>query len=255
MKLIDQTENLLNELRLNGIKAELARRLRQAQDETLGHEDFLNLILCDEAQHRKDARIKRLLKNAAFRQSASAEGLDFASPRGLDKKQIMDLAGGRFIRDGLNVIILGPTGIGKTHLATAIGNAACRNGQAVAFYRMNALIEQTALARAKGTYLNLLRRLSATELLILDDFGIKPLAPQQYQDLYDILDERGEGKSTILTSQVPVANWAEVIPDPVTCEAVTDRLASRAIIVQMRGGSYRKKHRLPDRSCLTIDPS
>lgn len=241
MKLIDQTDNLMVELRLLGMRAELARRMHQAQDESLGHEDLLNLLLSDEAQYRKNARIKRLLKNAAFRQPASAESIDFASPRGIDKKQVMDLAGGRLIRDGVALIILGPTGVGKTHLATAIGNAACRQGTQTLFYRMNALMEQTALARAKGTYLNLLRRLSSAELLILDDFGIKPLVPQQFQDLYDILDERGEGRATIVTTQVPIANWSEVIPDPVTCEAITDRIASRAIIMQMKGTSYRKK--------------
>ena len=241
MKLIDQTDNLLAELKLLGMRAELARHIRQAEDESLGHEDLLNLLLLDDAQHRKNARVRRLLKNAAFRQPASAESIDFASPRGLDKKQVMDLAGGRFIRDGVALIILGPTGVGKTHLATAIGNAACRQGTQTLFYRMNALMEQTALARAKGTYLNLLRRLSSAELLILDDFGIKPLVPQQFQDLYDILDERGEGRATIVTTQVPIVNWSEVIPDPVTCEAITDRLASRAVIIQMKGTSYRKK--------------
>ena len=106
---------------------------------------------------------------------------------------------------------------------------------------MNTLIEQTNLARAKGTYLNLVRRLTGPDLLILDDFGIKPLLAQHYQDLYDIIDERGEGRSTIVTSQLPVANWSEVIDDPVSCEAITDRLASRAIKLEMKGPSQRGK--------------
>lgn len=250
MQLVDQTNNLLSELKLHGIRAELARRLKQAQDEALGHEDLLNLLLHDEAQHRKNMRIARLLKNAAFRQPASTESIDFTVSRGFDKKQIMDLAGGRFIRDGLSLLIFGPTGVGKTHLATAIGNGACRHGITTIFYRMNALIEQTTLARAKGTYLNLLRRLSTAELLILDDFGIKPLAPQQFQDLYDILDERGEGRSTIVTTQVPITNWSEVIADPVTCEAVTDRLVSRSVVIQMKGDSYRRRRPLPGRDQL-----
>ena len=147
--------------------------------------------------------------------------------------------------DGTNVIIEGPTGVGKTYLASALGHAACRQGYSTLFYRMNALIEQTTLARAKGTYLNLVKRLAGADLLILDDFGIKPLAPQQYQDLYDILDERSEGKATVVTTQLPAENWSEVIDDAVTCEAITDRLASRAVIIQMKGTSYRKKRQPP----------
>ncbi len=169
------------------------------------------------------------------------EGIDFTTSRGLDKKQIAGLASGRFIRDGMNIVILGPTGVGKSYLASAIGNASCRNGVTTLFFRMNALIEQMMLARAKGTYLHIVRKLAACELLILDDFGIKPLSAQQFQDLYDVLDERGEGKPTIITSQLPAANWNEVIADPVTCEAVTDRIVSRAIVIQMRGESYRRK--------------
>ena len=106
---------------------------------------------------------------------------------------------------------------------------------------MNSLIEQFALARAKATYLNLLKRLAGCELLILDDFGIKALTPGQYQDLYDVIDERGDEKSTIIATQVPIENWNEVIPDPVTCEAVTDRLVSVAKTIVMKGNSYRPK--------------
>lgn len=221
----------------------MARRLKQAHDSALGFEEFLSLVLQDEMDHRRNARIKRLLKTAAFRQPASLESFDMATARGLDKKILADLSGCRFIRDGLNILILGPTGVGKTYLASAIGNAACRGGYSTLFFRMNTLIEQTTLARAKGTYLNLLRRLSVADLVILDDFGIKPLLPQQYQDLYDILDERSEGRSTIVTSQLPVINWSEVIADPVSCEAITDRLASRAINLDMKGESQRLKRR------------
>lgn len=106
---------------------------------------------------------------------------------------------------------------------------------------MNTLIEQLMLARAKGTYLNLIKKLASSDLLILDDFGIKPLEPQHYQDPYGVVDERGEEKSTIITSQLPVENWNEIINDPVTCEAITDRLSSMAIRMIMKGSSYRSK--------------
>ncbi len=106
---------------------------------------------------------------------------------------------------------------------------------------MNTLIEQLTLARAKGTYLNLLKKLAACDLLILDDLGIKPLEPQHYQDLYDVIDERGEDRSTIITTQLPIENWGEVIADPVTCEAITDRLSSVSMRLIMQGASYRPK--------------
>lgn len=228
-------------LKLTGMRETFLARTKQAREGDLTCEDFLGLMLQDELEFRQGARIKRLLRRASFRQQASLENLDLKSERGLDKRQIKDLATCRFLDDGLNILILGPTGVGKTHLASAIGNAACRQGHTTLFFRMNALIEQLMLARAKGTYLNLLKRLAGCDLLILDDFGIKPLEPQHYQDLYDVIDERGEEKSTIVTSQLPVENWSEVITDPVTCEAITDRLTSVAIRLVMQGASYRPK--------------
>ena len=164
-------------------------------------------------------------------------------PNKCAESSIQEVARGNYIDDGKNILILGPTGVGKTHIATAIGHTACRNGRSVLFLRMNTLIERTALSRAQGTWLNYLRKLAAPEVLILDDFGIKPLSPQQFQDLYDVIDERGEEKSIIITSQVPVENWSEVVTDPVVCEAITDRVVHRSQVIQMKGESYRKNRK------------
>jgi DNA replication protein DnaC len=229
------------ELRLTGMRETYGIRAKQAREQNLTCEDFLGVLMQDEIEFRKGAKIKRLLRNAALRCPSSLEEIDTKIDRGLDKKQLRELATCRFIDDGLNILILGPTGVGKTHTASAIGNAACRQGYSTLFYRMNTLIEQLLLARAKGTYLNLIKRIASCDLLILDDLGIKPLEPQHYQDLYDVVDERGEDKSTIITSQLPVENWNEVIPDPVTCEAITDRLSSMSIRMIMKGSSYRSK--------------
>ena len=133
--------------------------------------------------------------------------------------------------------------MGKSFLANAIGNNLCRLGISVAFYRMNALIEKIHLERAKGTYITFLKKISAFDLIILDDFGIKPLEPQEYQDLYDIIDERGDEKPLIITTQVSPENWSEIISDPVTCEAVTDRIVSQAMTIKMKGDSYRKRRK------------
>jgi DNA replication protein DnaC len=141
----------LLDLKLHGIREVLNNRLSQARSRGLGYEEFLSMLLQDEAEYRRNTRIRRLLKVAAFKQPASLEDLDFTVPRGLDKKVLRDIGGGRFILDGINIIILGPTGVGKSYLASAIGNAACRSGHTTLFFRMNALIEQMLLARAKGT--------------------------------------------------------------------------------------------------------
>jgi DNA replication protein DnaC len=243
MKALEMVDSRLMELKLHGIRESWHQRLKQSQTEDLGYEGFFSLVLEDEASWRRNTRIKRLMKRAAFRQPASAEGIDYSTPRGLDKKLIADLAGCRFVLDGGNVIIHGPTGVGKSYLASALGNASCRHGYSTLFFRMNTLIEQTTLTRAKGTYLNLVKRLGVCDLLILDDFGIKPLTPQQFQDLYDILDERSEDKATVVTTQLPVENWSEAIADPITCEAITDRLVSKAVTIHMKGDSYRKRNR------------
>jgi DNA replication protein DnaC len=242
MNPIDLTQNHLEALRLHGIRLSLANRLREAQNDGQGLEQFLGHLLDDEIQHRKNSRVARLIRTAGFRSQAACENIDFTAKRNLDRKIVQDLSTSRFIRDGLNVLISGPCGVGKTHLATAIGNSACRNGFSTLFFRMNTLLEKLLVVRAQGTYLSFLKRVAGVDCLLLDDFGLKPLAPTQHQDLYDILDERSNGKATIVTTQLPVANWQEAIPDPVTCEAITDRLVSRAIRVELHGESYRKRN-------------
>lgn len=240
MEVLQITENLLNDLRLYGMRSGFPERLKQAMADQSSYEEFLNLILHDEKEHRQAAKIKRLLSRAAFKQNASLESIDYNPKRGLTKTITNELATGRFVKQGTNILISGPTGVGKSFLANAIGNNLCRLGMSVAFYRMNSLIERIHLERAKGTYLNLIRKISAFDLIILDDFGIKPLDAQEYQDLYDIIDERGDQKSLIVTTQVPPENWGEIISDPVTCEAVTDRIVSQALPIKMKGESYRK---------------
>lgn len=239
--MIDQTESLLSHLKLKGIQSTLSARIKQAKSDELGYEGFLNLILEDESRHRQNARIKRLVKRACFKQRGSLEGFEMNPSRGIEKSLLNDLSVLRFLKEGQNILISGPTGIGKSFLASSIGHHACRNDFAVTFFRMNMLIEKFSLERAKGTYINFIKRVSSSSLLVLDDFGIKALEPSQYQDLYDIIDERGEERSLILTTQLPPENWGEVIEDSVVCEAITDRVLSRCIHIKMKGPSFRKR--------------
>ena len=153
----------------------------------------------------------------------------------------------RFLREPRNVLILGPTGVGKTFLATAIGNHACRVGFSCLFVGVNVLVERLTLARADGTFLKYRDRLVKTDVLILDDLGIRTLPPETIQDLYDILEERYQTRSTIITSQLPLANWKEVIDDAVALETILDRLIHGAVKIELSGESYRKKRAKVDR--------
>lgn len=239
MQTLNQTDRYLSELSLKGIRESLTQRMKEALDNDLSYEDFLNTILFDEVQCRQNARRQRLLKAAGFRTQASLEGLTYEKVRNLEKKQVQEIATLRFLEDGTNIMIFGATGVGKSYLATAIGNHLCRLSRSVLFWKMNVLVEKMALARAEGTYLNLLKKINSADLIIVDDFGIKALTDQQYQDFYDVLGERESGKSTILTTQLPAENWNEVIPDPLVCEAISDRLTAQAIKLNLKGPSKR----------------
>jgi DNA replication protein DnaC len=239
MQSLNQTDQYLMELSLKGVRENLNRRINEAMDSDLGYEDFMNLVLFDEVQYRQNARRTRLLKAAGFRSQASLEGVTYEKVRNFDKKQIQEIAKLRFLDDGINILIFGATGVGKTYLATAIGNHVCRCGKSVMFMKMNLLLERLALARAEGNYLNFLKKINAADLLIVDDFGIKALTEQQFQDFYDVLGERESGKSTILTTQLPAENWSEVVQDPLVCEAISDRLTAQAIKLTVKGPSKR----------------
>ncbi len=239
--MIKQTENLLEILKMRGVLATLSQRLKEAEEQDLGYEDFLNVIFEDEKIHRENQKVSRLIKRAALQQKASLEAFETKSNRGVDRRVLSDLALMRFAQRGQNIIISGPTGVGKSYLACAIGNHACRQGFSTQFFRMNTLVEKFNLERAQGTYLNFLKRLKSVSILVLDDFGIKPLTSNQYQDLYDVIDERGPDLSLILTTQLPIKNWSEVIEDPIVCEAIMDRITSQAIKIAMSGSSFRQR--------------
>ncbi len=239
--MFEATKKLMNEMKLYGMLSSLEMRLSDATTHAWGHCDFLSALITDEKIHRENQQIKRRISAARFRTEACAEKIDVTTKRNLSAAHVKDLMELRFLKEPRNVLIHGPTGVGKTFLATALGNQSCRKGFSCIFLGINELIERVDISRAEGTFLRFRDRLIKTDCLILDDLGIKKLPETLVQDLYDILEERYANKSTIITSQIPLENWKEVIEDTVALEAILDRLVHGAIRLNITGESMRKK--------------
>jgi DNA replication protein DnaC len=242
---IEQTKQDLVGMKCFGMLQSLDQRLGEAASGGWGHTEFLSSVVTDERIYREAQRIKRRIKMANFRTDACFDRLDLTAKRNVSRSQLADLKNLTFITEPRNVIILGPTGVGKTFLATALGDHACRKGYSTYFIGINMLIERLALSRLDGSFMRLRERLTKVDLLILDDLGLKRLPQESIQDLYDILEERYQTRSVVITSQLPIQNWREVIEDPVALEAIIDRIIHGTITIQMDGESYRKKRGTP----------
>jgi DNA replication protein DnaC len=237
---MDLTNNQLYQLKLGGILKTLPTRLQEAANAGWGHTEFLQAILLDEIRSRQQRKTEGRLRMAKFRNTADFEHFDFSVRRSILKSELAELRSLSFMHNKQNLLILGQTGVGKTFVATAIGHQACREGHSVLFEGMSCLLETIKMHRLAGTFLRYRKKLIETDLLILDDLGIRPLAGELAQDLYDILEERYMKRATIITSQLPLENWKEVITDEVVFEAVVDRVA-HGQKVELTGPSYRKK--------------
>ncbi len=246
--MIEQTKEMMQKLKFFGMMETLDLRLHEAKSAGWSYSDFVGALMTDEKSHRDDKSTKRRIRVARFRTDACLDKLDLTARRSLSKTLVSELKHLKFINDPRNVLITGPTGVGKTFFATAIGNHACREGYKVSFMGMNMFIEETIMGRATGTFLKLRDKLIKADLLILDDLGIKPLPSTAIQDLYDILEERYQNKSTMITSQLPLTNWKEVIDDSVALEAIIDRLIHGVVKIEMKGESYRKKRGIKQKS-------
>ena len=236
---MDTLMNSAAQLKLYGLQKTLDTRLAEALEHGWGHQDFLKTVLVDELHFRRQKSTEHRIKRAKFRLQASFDHFDYSTKRNLAKSQVEQLKSLQFMEKGHSLLLLGPTGVGKTFLATALGHEACIRGHSCQFLGMNLFIEQAQLARATGQFLKFRDRMISCELLILDDLGIKPLPASAVQDLYDILEERYQSKATVITSQLPLSNWKEVIADEVALEAILDRLIHGQRL-EIKGDSYRK---------------
>jgi DNA replication protein DnaC len=207
----------------------------------LTREDWLGLLVDREATSRANKRLARRLREARLRQSAVVEDVDFRAPRGLDRALFQKLASCEWVRDHHHLVVGGPTGIGKSWLACALGHKACREGFSVLYKRATRLFNDLTQARGEGRLPRLLTTLERIRLLIIDDWGPEPLNAEQRRDLLEIVDDRDDRGSLLITSQVPVSRWHEVIGDPTLGDAILDRILHRAHRIELKGPSLRRR--------------
>lgn len=235
----EQTIEKLYDLKL-GAMAEAFREMLARPDQGLSFAERLGLLVDREWQRREDNRLSRRLKQAGLKLRASVEEVDFRVARGLERDVFLDLATCGFVRAHHNVIITGATGLGKTFLACALADRACREGFTAAYFRLPRLGFRLGLSRADGSYLKLLAQLAKVDLLVLDDWGLAPLEGLSQHDLLEVIDDRTGTRSTLIASQIPVAEWHGLLSEPTVADAVLDRLIHHAVRIDLKGGSMRK---------------
>jgi len=232
----------LSKLHLTGFRAALEEQLHNPQYADLSFEERLGLLVDVETTRRANNSLKRRIRAARFPLLATMEDLDLSAQRGLNRAQVLQLAQSEWVGRRLNLLVLGATGVGKTYLACALGRAACQAQYKVRYERTSRLLQALELARADGSYPQLLRTLARVHLLIFDDWLRDPLSRSQARDLLEILDDRYGRSATMVVTQVPVAEWHIRIPDPTLSDAVLDRLIHNAYRLEPQGESMRKVH-------------
>jgi DNA replication protein DnaC len=240
----EQTFDKLYAMKLIGMTEGFKEQLQQPSFRDLSFEERFGMLVERQWSWKENKRLKRLLKDAKLKLQACLEDIDYRTSRGLEKSLIMSLASCNWIRNHQNLLICGPTGVGKTFLACAFAQKACRDGFRTFYIRSPQFYYQIALARADGSYGTLMKRLSKTHLLAIDDLGLAPLTDTERRDLLELIEDRSGSGSTLITSQLPIENWHDHIGDPTIADAIMDRLIHNAHRIQLEGGSMRKKQKL-----------
>lgn len=238
--LVEQTMDKLVSMKLQGMAEALQRWMDSPKEKQMTPHDVVGMLVDAEWHVREERKLTARLRTARFRQEASMEDIDYQHPRGLQKSVMLDLAACRWVTANQNVIFTGQTGVGKSYLACALGQKACREGYTVAYRRASRLLDELAQARADGTHFQLLRRLANTDVLVVDDFGLEVLNAVQRRDLLEVFEDRYGNSSTIITSQLEPKEWHGIIGDETIADAVCDRLVHNAHRVKLGGESIRK---------------
>jgi DNA replication protein DnaC len=237
-----QSIELANNMKMHGIAESLERRLAQHSANPGDSSELIRLLLEDEKLSRDNKKASRLVTRAKFRRSCQLEDWDQSFERGISKAQLKELRLLNFYHNRENLILVGGTGSGKTHLAIALGHKLCLEGFSTSFYSTNLLLEEVASQKASGRYLSFIRGLSKTSVLIFDDFGLRSYDHDEAMIFMDIIEDRYRKGALILTSQVKPEGWLTLFEDKITAEALIDRLSNPSTIITMKGGSYREKH-------------
>jgi DNA replication protein DnaC len=242
---IDTTCQQLREMRMSRMASQLQQRLANAEQRELAPEEFLALLVEDEYLSRRQKRLDRMVGKAGFKpERPSMEDITYSPARGLDKKDLLVFTSPRWLSDALNVILTGPTGCGKSFIAQAIALQACRMGFAASYIRYPLLFEQVNAARGTGQYLKFLKTMTKTQVIILDDFLMQEVSIQDLSPLMDVIEEKQQTGSIIVTTQYPIAQWHHRMPDPTMADAICDRLTSAAYKFNLKGDQSMRGSRL-----------
>jgi len=239
----EPTLDKLQELKLLGMLKAYQEQQQMPDCQALSFEERLGLLVDRELTERANRRLTTRLRFARLRQEACLEDIDFRHPRGLDRSLLLALADCRWIAHHDNCLIVGPTGAGKSYLACALGQQACREGYSVRYLRLPRLLSELAVARGDGRYSRVLAALARVELIVLDDWGTAALAPEQCRELLEIVEDRYQRRSTLVASQLPVTHWHEYLGDPTLADAILDRLVHNAHAITLKGESMRKHNK------------
>jgi DNA replication protein DnaC len=234
---------VLRRLKLSPMSETLPERLHLARERALPYQDFLELVLAEECERRNHLAVSQRAQKARLDPALTLESWDDTAKVTLDRQLLAELACARFLEAHHNVLILGPVGVGKTHLASGLGHVACRRGYSVLFTRAEGVLKQLRAARLDHSFEREMRRLMAVDLLILDDFGLDTLDPTESRDIYEVLVERHQRRSTVVTSNRAPEEWLSTMSDPLRAQSAIDRLTNAAYELVLDGESYRRRQK------------